>query len=75
MWSPRHDLNFFYMYVPIVPDGNMAIADGLSKPGGYIELEAEMDVLAVLSNCPRVYSPANAYCPTAIQILVLENTN
>lgn len=68
------NLNFF-MYVPIGPDGKMAIADGLSKPGDYIELKAEMDVLAVLSNCPQMNNPANAYHPTPIQVLVFEYAN
>ena len=68
------NLNFF-MNVPIGSDGRMAIADGVSKPGDCIELKAEMDVLAVLSNCPQVNNPANAYRPTEIQVLVLEYKN
>jgi hypothetical protein len=63
------NLNFF-MYVPIGPAGEMAIADGFSKPGDHIELRAEMDVLAVLSNCPQINNPANAYNPTPIQVIV-----
>lgn len=63
------NLNFF-MYVPIGPVGEMAIADGFSKPGDHIDLLAEMDVLAVLSNCPQMNNPANAYNPTPIQIIV-----
>ena len=60
----------FFMYVPVGPDGRMAIADGRSKPGDYVELRAEMDVLAVLSNCPQVYNPANGYNPTPIRVSV-----
>ena len=26
----------FFMHVPVGPDGHMAIADGLSKPGDYV---------------------------------------
>jgi urea carboxylase-associated protein 1 len=63
------NLNFF-MYVPIGAEGQMAITDGISKPGDYVELKAEMDVLAVLSNCPQMNNPANAYNPTPIQVLV-----
>lgn len=63
------NLNFF-MYVPIGPSGEMAIVDGLSKPGDYVDLRAEMDVLAVLSNCPQVNNPANAYKPTPIQVII-----
>lgn len=60
----------FFMYVPVGPDGRMAIADGRSKPGDYVELQAEMDVLAVLSNCPQIYNSANGYNPTPIRVCV-----
>src|SRR5439155_859878 len=43
------NLNWF-MNVPVGTDGVMGIADGLSKPGDHVELRAEMDVLAVISN-------------------------
>jgi hypothetical protein len=63
------NINFF-MYVPIGEGGRMAIVDGLSRPGDHIDLEAEMDVLAVLSNCPQINNPANAYNPTPIEVIV-----
>ncbi len=40
------NLNFF-MNVPVEADGTMGIVDGLSKPGDYVDLRAEMDVLAL----------------------------
>ncbi|HEX8012012.1 MAG TPA: urea amidolyase associated protein UAAP1 [Casimicrobiaceae bacterium] len=63
------NINFF-MYVPIGEDGRMAIVDGRSEPGDYVDLKAEMDVLAVLSNCPQIHNPANAYNPTPIEVIV-----
>lgn len=63
------NLNFF-MYVPIGKKGEMAIVEGLSKPGDYIDLRAEMEVLAVLSNCPQMNNPANAYKPTPIKVVM-----
>jgi urea carboxylase-associated protein 1 len=60
----------FFMYVPVGGDGAMAIADGISKPGSHVDLRAEMDVLAVLSNCPQMNNPANGYNPTPIRITV-----
>ena len=63
------NLNFF-MYVPVGPDGHMAIADGRSKPGDSVLLRAELDVLAVLSNCPQIHNPANGYNPTPIRVSV-----
>ncbi|MGH2610090.1 MAG: DUF1989 domain-containing protein, partial [Tepidiformaceae bacterium] len=46
----------WFMYVPVEGDGKMAIAYGPSKPGDYVELRAEMDVIAVLSNCPQIHN-------------------
>jgi urea carboxylase-associated protein 1 len=60
----------FFMYVPIGGDGRMAIVDGLSKPGDHVDLKAEMDVLAVLSNCPQMNNPANGFNPTPIEVIV-----
>jgi uncharacterized protein len=64
------NLNFF-MHVPITPDGGMAIVQGLSRPGDYVDLRAEMDVLVALSNCPQINNPANDYRPTPIRVAVL----
>ena len=63
------NLNFF-MNVPVETDGRMTLAEGHSKPGDYIELEAEMDVLAVISNCHQLYNPVNGFNPTPIRALV-----
>ena len=63
------NINFF-MYVPVEADGSMAIVDGLSKPGDFVDLRAETDVLAVLSNCPQMNNPANGFNPTPIRVIV-----
>ena len=63
------NINFF-MNVPIQPSGEMTIVDGLSKPGDYVELVAEMDVLCVISNCPQVHNPCNGFNPTPIEVLI-----
>jgi urea carboxylase-associated protein 1 len=60
----------FFMYVPIERDGRMAIVEGLSKPGSHVELRAERDVLAVLSNCPQMHNPCNDYNPTPVRCIV-----
>ncbi len=64
------NLNFF-MYVPVGDAGEMAIVDGHSRAGDYVELRAEMDVLSVLSNCPQMNNPANGYKLTPISVEVL----
>ena len=60
----------FFMYVPIGASGEMAIVDGVSKAGDYVDLRAEMDVLVALSNCPQINNPANNYNPTPIRISI-----
>jgi urea carboxylase-associated protein 1 len=62
-----HNINFF-MNVPVTSDGKLTFEDGLSGPGKYVELKAEMDCLAFISNCPQLNNPCNAYNPTPIQV-------
>jgi uncharacterized protein len=64
-----HNINFF-MNVPVTPDGRLTFEDGVSAPGKYVELRAEMDVLALISNCPQLNNPCNAYNPTPIEVLL-----
>jgi urea carboxylase-associated protein 1 len=63
----------FFMNVPISPDGELAIVDGLSEPGGYVELRADMDTLVVISNCPQVNNPCNGFNPTPTRMLLWES--
>ncbi len=62
----------FFMYVPVATDGAAEIVDGLSKPGDYIDLRAEMNILAVLSNCPEELNPAAGSGPTPIRVVIFE---
>jgi urea carboxylase-associated protein 1 len=62
----------FFMNVPIRPDGELTVDDGVSEPGGYVELRAEMDVLVFISNCPQVNNPCNGFRPTPIRIIISE---
>jgi urea carboxylase-associated protein 1 len=62
----------FFMNVPIRPDGELTVDDGVSKPGGYVDLRAEMDVLVLISNCPQVNNPCNGFKPTPIRIIISE---
>ncbi|WP_371745184.1 urea amidolyase associated protein UAAP2 [Bradyrhizobium sp. U87765 SZCCT0109] len=65
------NLNFF-MNVPIDPEGNFTVVDGVSKPGDHVELLAEMDVLCLISNCPQINNPCNGFFPTPVQVVVFE---
>ena len=64
-----HNINFF-MNVPVTPDGGLRFADGVSEPGKYVEMRAGMDVLCLISNCPQLNNPCNAYNPTPIRVLI-----
>jgi len=60
----------FFMNVPIRPVGELTVDDGVSEPGGYVELRAEMDLLLLISNCPQVNNPCNGFKPTPIRVVV-----
>ena len=62
----------FFMNVPVEPDGTMAIRDGRSRPGDYVDLRADIDVLVALSNCPQIYNPASGGRPTPIRLVIYE---
>lgn len=63
------NINFF-MNVPVTPEGGLTFEDGVSEAGKYVEMRAEMDVLCLISNCPQLNNPCNAYNPTPIQVLI-----
>ena len=58
----------WFMSVPVGRDGHMAIAEGRSKPGDYVAVEALTDVIAMISNCPQKYNPASGYNPTPVRV-------
>lgn len=64
-----HNINFF-MNVPVTPEGGLTFEDGISDAGKYVELTAKMDVIVLISNCPQLNNPCNAYNPTPIEILI-----
>lgn len=75
-WSMGADqivpnINFF-MRVPFKENGHVVIDDSISKAGDYVELLAEMPVLAVMSNCPQENNPAAGGKPTPIEVIIRE---
>lgn len=62
------NINFF-MNVPVTPQGKLTFADGISAPGRYVEMKAEMDVTVLISNCPQLNNPCNGYNPTPVEVL------
>jgi len=63
------NINFF-MNVPVTPEGALTFEDGISAPGKYVQLRAEMDVIVLISNCPQLNNPCNGYNPTPAQLLI-----
>lgn len=62
----------FFCTVP-VDDRKMAetvFVNGPAEAGDYIDLRAEMDALAVISNCPQVNNPCNDGKPKPIRIVI-----
>ncbi len=67
------NINFF-MNVPVTSEGGLEFVDGVSAPGKYVEMKAEMDVVVLISNCPQLNNPCNAYNPTSIRLLVWDES-
>jgi uncharacterized protein len=63
------NLNFF-MNVPIDPNGDFNVVDGISAPGNYVDITAEIDLIFVISNCPQVNNPCNGFNPTPVRVVV-----
>ncbi len=60
----------FFMNVPVTPEGGLTFEDGVSAPGYYVEMQAINRTLVLISNCPQLNNPCNAYNPTPIQVLI-----
>ncbi|HEX8915218.1 MAG TPA: urea amidolyase associated protein UAAP2 [Humisphaera sp.] len=65
------NINWF-MNVPVEADGALGIVDGISAPGKYLDLRAEMDTLVVISNCPQINNPCNGFNPTPVRVTITE---
>ena len=60
----------WFMNVPVLDDGSTGVAESALKPGSFVKLWAECNVLAVLSNCPQMHNPCNGYKPTPIEVWI-----
>ena len=65
------NLNFFTKVI-LDDKGRLEFADGISGPGKYIEMRADMDVLFLLSDCAQLNNPCNDYNPTPIRMVVFD---
>jgi uncharacterized protein len=55
-------------------DGRTEIIEPTSKPGDYVELRAEMNMLVAVSNCPQERNACNGWNPTPIKLLLCAPT-
>lgn len=67
----QSNINWF-MNVPVEADGSLGIVDGISAPGLWVDLRAELDTLVVISNCPQVNNPCNGFDPSPVRVLITE---
>ncbi len=63
------NLNLFSR-VNVHPGGSLEYVSGNEKPGGFVDLRAEMNVLAIVSNCPHVLHHDPVYQPKPLQLTV-----
>jgi uncharacterized protein len=48
-----------WMNIPVAADGSTSWGEPVSKPGDYVVLRAEMDVVVAMSACPQDMLPIN----------------
>lgn len=63
------NINFF-MNVPVTKEGGLKFDDGVSAPGNYVEMKALEHTMVLISNCPQLNNPCNAYNPTPVRLLI-----
>jgi hypothetical protein len=64
----------FFCDVPVHGLGRLeplTFRPATSRAGDHVDLRAEMDCLAVISNCPQVNNPCTAGAPSPIRVAIL----
>jgi urea carboxylase-associated protein 2 len=65
------NVNFFSKVV-VGDDGSMRYQSGHSKPGSFVELRAEMNVLVILDTCQHALDPSTRYDPKPLHVSILK---
>jgi urea carboxylase-associated protein 2 len=63
------NMNFFSR-VMVTEDGSMRFDAAHIKPGAWVELRAEMNVLVVLNTCPHPLDPKPLYLPKPVHLSI-----
>jgi len=59
-----------FMNATVEPDGSVEIHEPHTKPGDYVDLMAQMDIIVAISNCPQERNACNAYNPTPMMAVI-----
>ena len=60
-----------WMNIPVSPEGKISWCEPVSKPGDYVVLRADMDVVVAMSACPQDILPINSGQPVEVNYEVL----
>ncbi|XWN30116.1 MAG: urea carboxylase-associated family protein [Devosia sp.] len=69
-----HDVFNVFMNVDLFVDGGFRVKPPLARKGDYIDLKAEMTILAAVSACPNTSNPVNNYNAKPLGLTVYEPT-
>jgi hypothetical protein len=60
----------FFSRVDVAEDGSLSYHSGNSKPGAYVDLRAEMNVLVILNTCQHPLDPNPEYAPKPVHLSI-----
>lgn len=60
----------FFAPVCVEAEGRLEWRDGAVKPGDYLDLRAEMDLIVALSNCPHPLSPSPKWSAEPVRAIL-----
>jgi uncharacterized protein YcgI (DUF1989 family) len=60
----------FFSRVSVDDAGAMHFVEGNSKPGSFVELRAEMNVLTILNTCQHPLDPDPQYRPRPVSLSI-----
>jgi hypothetical protein len=66
------DIYNVFMHVEYQPDGGFAIKVPQTKAGDFVELRAEMNIIAAISACPNDTNPVNNFRAKPLGVRVYE---
>ena len=59
-------------FAPVAADaeGRLSWRDGVVKPGDFVDLRAEMDLIVAVSNCPHPIAPDTVFAPGPVEAVI-----